>query len=72
MNLRGSIEYSKEEIKEENYHSRESYYGSFQRSIRLPAEAQAENVEAHFKNGVLDIRLPRSEKTKSKKIEIKA
>jgi HSP20 family protein len=62
----------KEETKKENYYTRESYCGSFQRSIRLPAEVQSNKVEANFKNGVLDIRLPKSEKTHSKKIEIKS
>jgi len=40
-------------------------------SIRLPAEVQSDKVEANFKNGVLDIRLPKSEKIKSQKIDIK-
>jgi HSP20 family protein len=57
---------------EENYYTRESYYGSFQRSVRLPAEVQSDKVEANFKNGVLDIKLPKSEKTRKKKIEIKS
>jgi HSP20 family molecular chaperone IbpA len=55
----------------ENLLASESYYGSFQRSIRLPAEVKGDEVEANFKNGVLDIRPPRFEKTQSKKIKIK-
>ena len=51
----------------ENLLASESYYGSFQRSIRLPAEVKGDEVEANFKNGVLDIRPPRFEKTQSKK-----
>jgi HSP20 family protein len=70
LSIRGEKK-GKEEIKEENYHTRESFYGSFQRSIRLPAEVQSDQVEANFKNGILDIRLPKSEKSKSQKIEIK-
>jgi len=60
------------EKKDKKYFSRESYYGAFERSIRLPAEAQVENVEAKFKDGVLNVVLPRSGKTRSKKIEVKA
>jgi len=55
----------------ENLLVRQSYYGSFQRSIRLPAEVKGDEVEANFKNGVPDIRLPKSEKTRSEKIKIK-
>ena len=62
----------KEETKKEDYYTRESYYGSFQRSIRLPAEVQSDKVDATFKNGVLNIKLPKSENTSSKKIEIKS
>jgi HSP20 family protein len=71
LSIRGEKK-SKEEVKEDDYFSRESYYGSFQRSIRLPAEVQSDKVDASFKNGVLDIKLPKSETTQSKKIEIKA
>jgi HSP20 family protein len=71
LSIRGEKK-GKEETKEENYYTRESYYGSFQRSIRLPAEVQGDKVDASFKNGVLDIRLPKSEKTQSKKIKIKS
>jgi HSP20 family protein len=71
LSIRGEKK-GKEEIKEDDYYSRESYYGSFQRSIRLPAEVQSDKVDASFKNGVLDIKLPKSETTQSKKIEIKA
>jgi HSP20 family protein len=66
LSIRGEKK-GKEETKEENYHTRESYYGSFQRSIRLPCEVQSDNVEASFKNGVLDIRLHKSVKTRPKK-----
>jgi HSP20 family protein len=71
LSIRGEKK-GKAETKEENYHTRESYYGSFHRSIRLPCEVQSDNVEANFKNGVLGIRLPKSERTRSKKIKIKS
>jgi HSP20 family protein len=70
LSIRGEKK-GKEEIKKENYHTRESYYGTFQRSVRLPAEVQSDKVEANFKDGVLDIKLPKSEKTQAKKIKIK-
>lgn len=71
LSIRGEKK-SKEEVKEDDYFSRESYYGSFQRSIRLPAEVQSDKVDASFKNGVLEIKLPKSEMTQAKKIEIKS
>jgi hypothetical protein len=40
------------------------------RNRQLPAEVKGDEMEANFKNGVLDIRLPKSEKTQSKKIKI--
>jgi HSP20 family protein len=70
LSIRGEKK-EKAEEKQKNYYSRESYYGAFQRSIRLPAEVQSDKVGASFKNGVLDIRLPKSEKAQSKKIDIK-
>jgi HSP20 family protein len=71
LSIRGEKK-EKTEEKQKDYYTRESYYGSFQRSIRLPAEVKGDEVEAHFKDGVLDIRLPKSEKTQSKKIKIKS
>lgn len=78
LNISGDILTVRGEKKEENekkdkkYFSRESYYGALERSIRLPAEAQTENVEAKFKDGVLNVVFPKSEKSRSKKIEIEA
>jgi HSP20 family protein len=78
LNLSGDIltvrgeKKEESEKKEKKYFSRESYYGAFERSIRLPAEAQLDNVEAKFKDGVLNVTLPKSENSRSKKIEIKA
>jgi HSP20 family protein len=71
LSIRGEKK-NETEDKQKDYYSRESYYGSFQRSIRLPTEVQSDKVEAHFKNGVLGIKLPKSEKTQLKKIEIKS
>jgi len=60
-----------EEKKDEHYHYRERYSGSFQRSFRLPATVQSNKVEAAFKNGVLMITLPKAEESQKKEIEIK-
>ncbi len=59
-----------EEIKEEDYLYRECYWGSFSRSIILPAEVDNKRVEAELENGVLTITLyknhPGQIKVKSK------
>jgi len=60
------------ETKEQSYHARERYYGSFQRSIRLPSEVKAENAEATFKNGVLNLTFPKADTTRTRRIEIKS
>lgn len=56
LTIKGSRSLS-EEIKEENYLYRECYWGSFSRSIILPAEVDSKRVEAELENGVLTITL---------------
>ncbi|MFW6236905.1 MAG: Hsp20/alpha crystallin family protein, partial [Desulfosudaceae bacterium] len=63
---------SESEEEEQDFYRRESFTGAFQRTIPLPAEADSENVQASFKNGVLNITLPKTESTRSKKVEITA
>jgi HSP20 family protein len=41
------------------------------RSIELPAQVQTEKSKASFKNGVLEIRLPKTEEAKKKEIAVK-
>ena len=62
------------EDKGDNYHRIERSYGSFRRSVALPVEVEADNVEATFKNGVLTVNLPKSAKTQAetKKFAVKA
>ena len=55
-----------------HYHRQERGYGNFTRSIQLPFSVNVGKVEASFKNGVLEIVLPRAEEDKPKKITIKA
>jgi len=53
------------------YNRRERGRGEFSRSIRLQFQVDTENVQATFKNGILEIELPRLPEEKPRKIEIK-
>jgi HSP20 family protein len=53
-----------------SYHRKERWSGSFTRSIELPFLIDQNKVEAQFNKGILEIKLPRSEADKPKKITI--
>ena len=53
------------------YHRVERAYGLFSRSFTVPESADASNVSAEFKNGVLNVHLAKDEKAKPKSIEVK-
>jgi HSP20 family protein len=60
-----------EEVKEENYYRSERSYGSFFRTIDLPTDVHADKVKATFKNGVLEVRMPKTEEAKAKEVKVK-
>ncbi len=62
---------SEREEKKENYHLVERSYGSFSRSLGLPAAVEADKIEAKFEKGVLTITCPKKEQVQPKTIEIK-
>jgi len=68
--LRGEIK-QEEERKDAKYHIRESRYGSFERSLRLPVGVQTDKAKAEFENGVLQVTLPKAEAVKPRTITIK-
>lgn len=61
-----------EKVEEKNYFRYERSYGSFSRTFRLPVEVQTDKAKAKFENGVLEIRIPKTEeaKTKERKLQI--
>ncbi len=59
-----------EEVKDENYYYAERVYGAFSRVVRLPVDVKADQVKAKFKNGVLEIVLPKVEEAKPKEIKV--
>jgi HSP20 family protein len=60
-----------EEVSRENFFASECYWGSFSRSYILPIAVDAEKATASLKNGILTLRIPKLEKSKTKTIEIK-
>lgn len=56
----------KNEVKEENFHSIETSYGSFKRSFRLPEEVAESKISATYRDGILELVLPKSEEKKLK------
>jgi HSP20 family protein len=69
LTLKGEKKEEKE-VKEKNYHRIERSYGSFQRSVSLPAGVQADKAKATYKDGVLHITVPKAEEAKPKQIKI--
>jgi HSP20 family protein len=69
--IRGEKKHATEE-KEKGYYRAERSYGSFERSIPLPVDVDRDKVEATFKNGVLNITLPKTKEAiqQTKKIPI--
>jgi HSP20 family protein len=57
--------------KEEGYYLSERRVGAFARSFSLPPGVEAEKIRATFKNGVLEVHLPKSKEAMGKKIEVK-
>jgi HSP20 family protein len=70
LTISGERKYAKEE-KGEKYHRIERAYGSFLRSFSLPEDADGSKVSADYKDGMLKVHLPKSERAKPKAIEVK-
>ncbi|WP_455379249.1 Hsp20/alpha crystallin family protein [Petrachloros mirabilis] len=60
-----------EEVKEKDYYRRERSYGSFVRSVQLPSEVKSDQIKANFKDGVLEVRMPKTEEAKKKSVSVK-
>lgn len=70
LTLQGERRQEKEE-KGKKYHRVERSYGSFVRSFTLPESIDESGVKAEYKDGVLNLHLPKSERVKPKAIEVK-
>ena len=70
LTIRGESK-QENEIKEENYIRRERRSGSFSRSVTLPGGLKSDKAEATFEDGVLTLKIPKSEEIKPKSIKVK-
>jgi HSP20 family protein len=69
LTLRGERKH-KAEIAEDRYHRAERAYGAFQRAFVLPTMVDQEKVQATYHDGVLELRLPKLESAKPRRIAI--
>jgi len=69
LTLRGERRFAKE-VQQESYLRIERAYGAFQRSFTLPATIQQDKIRAVFRDGVLELTLPKAEEAKPKKVAI--
>ena len=71
LTITGTAE-KEEEDKNKKYYRKEITHQSFTRTISLPSKVVADKAQAQFKNGILEIELPKAEESKPKKVQIKA
>jgi HSP20 family protein len=70
LSLSGERKQEKEE-KGKKFHRIERFYGSFMRSFTLPGNVDGSNIKAEYKDGMLNLSLPKTAKAKSKATEVK-
>ena len=69
LTLRGEKR-NETELTQNNVHRAERYYGTFVRTFALPTTVDTEKIRASYKDGVLEVLLPKAETAKAKRIAI--
>ena len=69
LTIQGEIEKDKE-TKKEDYYCCERVYGTYSRTISLPTEVDQDKIKANFKNGILEITMPKKPEKKPTEITI--
>ncbi len=69
LTLRGERKYEKE-VDSESAHRQERFYGSFTRSFVLPTAIDPDRIQAGYKDGILEVVLPKAEEAKPRRIKI--
>ena len=72
LTIRGEKREERTEGQEGRYHLAERRWGTFARSFVLPRDVDADNIQASFEDGVLTVRIPKSEKARRRKIDVGA
>lgn len=69
LTLSGERNYD-EDVNEENFYRKERFYGKFQRAFTLSDNVDADNIDAHFDEGILKITVPKTEESQKKQITV--
>ena len=69
LTLKGERTFDRD-VKDDSYHQVERVFGKFERSVQLPMAVQPEKVRATYRDGVLEVRLPKAEEVKLREIKI--
>jgi HSP20 family protein len=69
LSIRGERK-REDEVKEGNYHRMERVYGAFQRSFMLPTTVEQDKVRASYKDGILELQLPKVPAAQPKRIAV--
>ena len=69
LTIKGEMK-KEEEVKEEDYYYAERSYGSFSRSLTLPAKVVESKIKAEYKDGILEVHLPKAAESKPKEIKV--
>jgi len=59
-----------DEVSESNYHRTERVYGAFQRSFQLPITVEHDKIQASYKDGILELHLPKTPAAQPKRIAV--
>jgi HSP20 family protein len=71
LSLRGERRFQ-EKVEDGRYYRLERAYGQFSRSMALPQGVRADEISAVFSDGVLEVRVPKTEEVKPRKISVQA
>ena len=69
LTVKGERQFN-QELNNDNYHHMERAYGKFERTVQLPMPVQTGRVAATYRDGVLEVKLPKAEEVRPKEIKI--
>jgi HSP20 family protein len=61
-----------EKVEQDRYYRVERRFGSFQRSLALPQDVRADDIQASYEDGILEVRVPKAEEEQPRKITVTA